>query len=126
MRFDMANPKPVPSFSRAWARAAGGKARLPMDDDRIEAFIRDVLSLEGENSNMIREGVRRHLAVYEKQFRDEERDVRKKDEAAQRCRKLCRDRIAEETEQCDGTPTTAHLEFVLSVIDDPARFPLKD
>ena len=35
-------------------------------DERIEAFLKDVLALEGEDPSVIREGVRAHLAAYEK------------------------------------------------------------
>jgi hypothetical protein len=31
-------------------------------DKRIEAFLRDVLALEGKHSNLVREGVRMRLA----------------------------------------------------------------
>jgi len=48
-------------------------------DERTEAFLQDVLALEGEIWNLIREGVRRYLAVYEKQFRDDETNKRMKD-----------------------------------------------
>lgn len=41
-------------------------------DDRIEAFLKDVLTLEGEISSLIRESVHRYLAIYEKQFRGAE------------------------------------------------------
>ncbi len=59
-------------------------------DDRIEAFLKDVLALEGEISSLIREGVHRYLAIYERQFRDAEPNKRMKDKAAQVCRRLCR------------------------------------
>jgi hypothetical protein len=39
-------------------------------DERIEAFLDDVLALEREDPSVIPEGVRFYLAVYEKQFRD--------------------------------------------------------
>ena len=39
-------------------------------DERIEAFLRDVLALEGEHSNLVREGVRVLLANYERHFRN--------------------------------------------------------
>jgi hypothetical protein len=42
-------------------------------DERIEAFLRDVLALEGEIWNLLRQGVSRHLAICEKQFRDAKR-----------------------------------------------------
>ena len=35
-------------------------------DERIESFLADVLALDGENANAIREGVRIALADYEK------------------------------------------------------------
>lgn len=93
-------------------------------DERIEAFLRDVLLLEGEDSNVIRESVRQHLAVYEKQFRDHEPAGCRTDQAVQRCRMLCRERVVQEIARAKGPPTKAHLEIVLSVIDSPARAPL--
>ncbi len=39
-------------------------------DNRIEAFLQDVLALEGGISQSVRDGVRRYLIIYEKQFRD--------------------------------------------------------
>jgi hypothetical protein len=95
-------------------------------DERIEAFLKDVLALEGEISNLLREGVRRHLAVYEKQFRDAETHKRMKDRAAQVCRTLCRARVAEEIRRRKGTSTAEHLKIVLSIIDSAALFPLND
>ena len=89
-------------------------------DERIEAFLKDVLALEGEDSNLVREGVRRHLAVYEKQFRHSETDKRMKDTAGDACRKLCRARVVAEKLRCRGTLTAVHLNIVLSVIDGSA------
>jgi hypothetical protein len=86
-------------------------------DDRIEAFIRDVLNLEGANSNVVREGVRRHLPQYEKLFRDAEPDKRKKDAAAERFHKLCRDRVLKQIQLRTTPSTVAHLQIVLSMID---------
>ena len=40
-----------------------------MIDERVEAFLADVLALEGEDVNAIREGVRGALADYEHLFR---------------------------------------------------------
>ncbi len=48
-------------------------------DNRIEAFLQDVLAFEGEISQSIRDGVRRYLVIYEKQFRDAEPNKRMKD-----------------------------------------------
>jgi hypothetical protein len=95
-------------------------------DERIEAFLKDVLALEGEISNLLREGVRRHLTIYEKQFRDAETHKRMKDRAAQVCRTLCRARVAEEIRRRKGTSTAEHLKIVLSIIDSAALFPLND
>jgi hypothetical protein len=39
-------------------------------DARIEAFLTDVLALEGQDSDKVRESVRVHLSNYERQFRD--------------------------------------------------------
>jgi hypothetical protein len=90
-----------------------------MHDDRIEAFLKDVLALEGDVSYMIRDSVRRHLAICEKLFRDAESDKRSKDEAAQSCRMLCRELVIKEIRQRKGTPTAEHLKIVLATIDEP-------
>ena len=55
-------------------------------DERIEAFLADVLALEGENDNAIREGVRVALADCEQIFKAQEVNRRMKDKAAQRSR----------------------------------------
>ena len=111
--------------SQAPPLPAGGKVGKPMDD-RIEAFLIDVLALEGEISNLLREGVRRYLAICEKQFRDAETNKRMKDRAAQACRTLCRTRVSEEIRRRKGTPTAEHLKVVLSIIDSAALFPMND
>ena len=67
-----------------------------MTDDRIEAFLRAVLSNEGVNSNKIREDTRIYLAEFEEMFRDAELDEPEKPQAAERCRALCRARVVEE------------------------------
>jgi hypothetical protein len=41
-------------------------------DERVEALLADVLALEGEGPNVIREGVRGALADYEQLFRAQE------------------------------------------------------
>jgi len=38
-------------------------------DERVEALLADVLALEGEDPNVIREGARGALADYERLFR---------------------------------------------------------
>ena len=94
-------------------------------DKRIEAFLRDVLALEGKHSNLVREGVRVRLAKCERQFRKDEENESIKGRAADMCDRLCRARIVEEMQQRRGTLTAVHLSIVLSVIDGPGRFPLK-
>jgi hypothetical protein len=95
-----------------------------MTDERIEAFLQDVLRNEGgANSNEIREDTRFYLAECEKMFSDAELDEPEKTQAAERCRALCRARVVEEMSHCKGTSTEAHLKIVLEVIDGPARFP---
>jgi hypothetical protein len=58
-------------------------------DERIDAFMKDMLELEGVSAVAIRDGVRSYLAVYENLIRDTEPDPNNR-EAAQAWRKLCR------------------------------------
>jgi hypothetical protein len=90
-----------------------------MMDERVEAFLADILALEGEDVNAVREGVRGALADYEQQFRAQEVNRRMKEKAAHACHALCRGRVAEEIRLHKGTPTAEHLKLVLSVIDGP-------
>ena|SRR5271154_1083249 len=96
-----------------------------MDEHMEDAFLNEVLALEGEDSNMIREGVRIHLAVYEKQFWNAEPDKSKRNEAAQKCRDLCGKRVVEGIGRFEGTLTADLLRLALNVIAGEARFPLK-
>jgi len=91
-------------------------------DERIEAFLADVLALEGEEANTIRQGVRGALADYEQLFRAQEVNKRIKEKAAHACHALCRARVVEETGLRKGTPTAERLRLVLSVINGP-HFP---
>jgi hypothetical protein len=94
-------------------------------DERVEAFLRGVLKLDGPPSE-VREAVRIDLAEYEKLFRDDETEGHSKDKAAQKGRELLRARVVAEMQMREGIPIADHLKLVLSVIDSPARFPLKD
>jgi hypothetical protein len=85
-------------------------------DDRVEAFLRDVLALEGENSIDVRRGVRHRLAGCEKLFRDAEPGEQMKEKAAQSCRALCRARVLEEIPRQKRTRTAEHLELVLEAV----------
>jgi hypothetical protein len=92
-------------------------------DERVEALLADVLALEGDDADAIREGVRGALADYEQLFRAQEANKRMKDKAAHACHALFRARLAEEMRLRKGTPTAEHLKVVvLSIIDGP-RFP---
>ena len=91
-------------------------------DERIEAFLADILALEGEDANAIRQGVRVALADCEQIFRAQEANKRMREKAAHACHALCRARVAEEIRLRKGTPTAEHLKLALSVIDGP-RFP---
>jgi hypothetical protein len=93
-------------------------------DERVEALLADVLALEGEDANAIREGVRGALVDYEQLFRAQEVNKRMKDKAAHACHALFRG-LVEEMRLRKGTPTAEHLKLVLSIIDGP-RFPQKD
>ena len=84
-------------------------------DDRVEAFLRDVLALEGENSIDVRRGVRHRLAGCEKLFRDAEPDEHEK--AAHSCRALCRARVLEEIPRHKRTQTAEHLKLVLDIVN---------
>ena len=94
-------------------------------DELVEAFLADVLALEGEHSNLVRDGVRVILAKYETRFRDAEKDKRQKEKAVHAFDVLCRARVVEEMQRRKGTLTAVHLKIVLGVIDGPARLPLK-
>jgi hypothetical protein len=65
-------------------------------DQRIEAFLADVLALAGEEPDAVREGVHVALADCEAIFRAQEPNKRMRDKAVHACRTLCRARIAEE------------------------------
>ena len=95
-------------------------------DERIESFLADVLALEGENANAIREGVRIVLADYEQIFRAQEVHRGMKDKAARACHALCRACVVEEMQRRKGTQEADHLKLVLSVIDGPVHFAMKD
>jgi hypothetical protein len=94
-------------------------------DKRVEAFLKDVLALEGKPSNLVREAVRMRLAKCERQFRKGEKDESMKNRAAEMCDRLCRARIIDELQQHRGTLTAVHLRIVLNVVDGPGRVPLK-
>ena len=86
-------------------------------DQRIEAFLADVLALAGEDPDAVREGVRVALADCEAIFRAQEPNKRMRDKAAHVCRALCRARVVAEMHQRRGTPIAEHLKLVLSIID---------
>jgi hypothetical protein len=88
-------------------------------DERIEAFLADVLALEGEEPNAVREAVRIALADYEQVFRAQEVNKRMKEKAAHACHALRRARVVEEIGLRKGTTTAEHLKLVLSVIEGP-------
>ena len=88
-------------------------------DERIEAFLLDVLEDEGKDSNVVCANTRCYLALYSEMFRAREAEDYKKDAAAQRCRDWCRARVLEELDQREGTPTADHLRIVLNTIEEP-------
>jgi hypothetical protein len=89
-------------------------------DERVEAFLADVLALEGEDAGAVRQGVRVALADYAQQFRAQEVNKRMREKAAHACHALCRARVVEEIRK--GTSSAEHLKLVLSVIEGP-HFP---
>jgi len=88
-------------------------------DERIEAFLLDVLTDEGKHFNVVRANTRCYLALYVEMFRAREAEDYQKDAAAQRCRDWCRQRVLEELDQRAGTPTADHLRIVLNVMKEP-------
>jgi hypothetical protein len=88
-------------------------------DERVEAFLADVLALE---ANAIRQGVRGALTDCEQIFRAQEVNKRMREKAAHACQALCRARVVEEMALRKGTSTAEHLKLALTVIDGP-RFP---
>ena len=86
-------------------------------DQRIEAFLSDVLALEGETPDAIRQAVLAGLADCEAVFRAHEANRRMKEKAVHACHSLCRGRVAEEIRRRMGTPTADHLELVLGIIE---------
>lgn len=95
--------------------------RIDIMDQRIEAFLTDVLALAGEEPDAMREGVRVALAGCEKIFRAQEANKRMKDRAAHACHALCRARVVEEIQRHKGTHIAEHLRLVLTVIDHRER-----
>jgi hypothetical protein len=65
-------------------------------DERVEAFLADVLALEADDANAIRQGVRGALPDCEEIFRAQEVNKRMREKAAHACHALCRARVAEE------------------------------
>ena len=88
-------------------------------DQRIEAFLGDVLALAGEEPDGPRWGARA-LAKCEAIFRAQEPNKRMRDQAAHACRALCRARVAEELQRRRGTRIGEHLKMVLSIFDRQA------
>ena len=93
--------------------------------ERIDAFLKDVLELEGVPASAIGDGVRSYMAVYENLVRDTEPDPKNREEAARDWRKLCRWRVAEEVTKHAGTPAGEHWKVVLGVIDSASGPPLQ-
>jgi hypothetical protein len=85
----------------------------------VEVFVKDVLRLEGKTAVQVGDDVRRHIAEYEKMFRDAQFGERDKDLAARVCRALCRNALAMETVQRIGTPTEVHLQIALGAVPLP-------
>jgi hypothetical protein len=89
----------------------------PMSDARRESFLADVLALEGESPEAIRDGVHIAITDCEEIYRAQEVNRRMKDKAAHACHALFRTRVVEEMQRGKGTAIAEHLKFVLSVID---------
>jgi hypothetical protein len=86
-------------------------------DEQIEDFLRDILLLQGRSPDLVLDEVRRHLAIYEKRFRDREPNKRMKEKAVQVCHSFIRARVLDEARLRKGTSAVDHLQIVLPVID---------
>jgi hypothetical protein len=86
-------------------------------DNRVEAFLRDVLALKAENYVDVCRGVRHRLTGCEKLFRDAEPDKEMKGKAAHSCRILCRARVLDEIPRHKRTETAEHLKLVLDIVN---------
>ena len=106
--------QPARSEVKQFVVIIGERQAVKPMDQRIEAFLADVLALEGEDENAIREGVRVALADCEQIFKAQEANRRMKDKAAHACHVLYRARVVEEIRRRKGTLTADHLKLVLS------------
>jgi hypothetical protein len=122
-RAPCAAPRQRPIWRILGVSLASAKERTDGRAHRILSA--DVLALEGEDENAIRDGVRVALTDYEQIFRAQEVNKRMKDKAAHACHALCRARVVEEIRRWKGTATADHLKLVLNVIEGP-RFLQKD
>jgi hypothetical protein len=86
-------------------------------DQRIEAFLGDVLAFAGDEPDGVREGVRDALADCAAIFRAQQTNKHMRDNAALVCRALCRSRVVAEMHQRRGAQIAEHLKLVLSIID---------
>ena len=86
-------------------------------DQRIESFLADVLALAGEESDVVREGVRVALGDCEAIFRAGQPYKHMRDQTALVGRALCRSRVVAEMQQRRGTRLAEHLKLVLTIID---------
>jgi len=76
-------------------------------DERIEWFLADVLALEGEKPDAIRQGVRIALTDCESIYRAQETNKHIKDKAAHACYSLCRARVAKEVRRSSASGMAA-------------------
>jgi hypothetical protein len=88
-----------------------------MTDARVGSFLADVLALEGENPDTIRDVA---LGDCEEVFKAQEVNRRMKGKAAHACRALCRARILEDMRRRSETYWNGYDRAALSSMDDPA------
>jgi hypothetical protein len=89
-------------------------------DERVEAFLRDVLKISGTRNEVV-EGVWMRLPNYEELFRHDETEKHLKDKAAQKGLELLRARVVTEMQLREGLPIVDQLKIVLSAIDSSAH-----
>ena len=86
-------------------------------DDRVEAFLKDVLALMGASPSRVSERVSFHAAQCEQMLRDGEPDPAKKDAVAAHSRTLCIERVSHEIERSQSHDRRDHLQLVLAVLE---------
>ncbi len=86
-------------------------------DDRVEAFLKEVLALMGATPSRVSDRVSFHAAQCEQMFRDAEEDADNKNAVAAHCRMICIERVREEMERSKSDDRRGYLQLVLALLE---------